>query len=108
MFYEFHQNNSGGFDEIDEVAGIGKVVIVEADSANEANAFAERIGLYFHGCQDGIDCDCCGDRWSEIWDDKEGTEKPTVYGRPIKKSAKSEWYFPIAVHHKNGVVAWYK
>jgi hypothetical protein len=54
-------------------------VIVEADSAEEADERAERIGLYFDG--DG-DCSCCGDRWTSAWGD-DGTEGPTIYGEPI-------------------------
>lgn len=52
MFYEFRQNNSGGVFEIDESRGISLHVIVEADTAEEANERAQRIGLYFNGVED--------------------------------------------------------
>ncbi|MFE4367966.1 MULTISPECIES: DUF7296 family protein [unclassified Streptomyces] len=58
-FYEFHQNNSGGGFDYDEDNGISVYVIIEAGSADVANARAEKIGLYFDG--EG-DCPCCGDR----------------------------------------------
>jgi len=85
MFYEFHQNNSGGFFLEDAVDGIGPYVIIEAGSAEEANDRAERIGLYFDSYdEDGNysrDCECCGSRWSEAWGS--GSESPSVYGRLI-------------------------
>ena len=69
MFYTFDQNNSGG-------QFIGpNYIIIEADSAEEANTIAqESAGVYFNGCEDGIDCECCGDRWYPVFGD--GEEKP--------------------------------
>ena len=63
-WYSFYQNKSGGFYKHNEPAGIGKVVWIEAVDPRAANARAESIGLYFDGCDCGLDCDCCGDRWS--------------------------------------------
>ena len=63
MFYVFQQNNSGGSWDIDELNGIGKIVIVEADNVDLAVEEALKIGLYFDGVKKGIDCECCGDRW---------------------------------------------
>lgn len=85
-FFEFHQNNSGGF-----FSGPA-LVIVEADSAEEANQIAEDSGeVYFDGCaQDdegndiGRDCSCCGPRWSRCWAD-EGTDTPMSYGSPVEE-----------------------
>lgn len=75
MFYTFYQNNSGGF-----FTKPAHYVIVEADSAEEANAIAEQNGVYFDGVEEGIDCRCCGDRWIEIYDDDDCAENPTIYG----------------------------
>jgi hypothetical protein len=83
MFFTFTQNNSGGFFDEDEEKGIGHYVIVEANSAEEANTRAESIGIYFNGCDDGLDCDCCGDRWSPTWS-SEGEKTPMIYGEPAK------------------------
>lgn len=86
MFYEFRQNNSGGSFDIEPDRGISVSVIVEADSVEDANYRAERIGLYFNGCEDGRDCDCCGDRWHEQYQfgDREGGDVvPSVYGKPL-------------------------
>ncbi len=78
MFYTFRQNNSGGSFVNDE--NLKGYVIVEANSAGEANEIAESIGIYFGGYGD---CPCCGDRWSMQWDGEEGTEIPSVYDTPV-------------------------
>lgn len=68
MFYPYFQNNSGGcFD--------GPLsVVVEADSAGEADSKAVKSGLvYFDGVALGIDCECCGSRWYRA---TEGSAKP--------------------------------
>lgn len=79
-FYTFVQNNSGGSFAINDDKGIGKYVIIEAESYIEANRRAEEIGLYFDG--DG-DCPCCGDRWSEQYDESDADDVPSVYGTPL-------------------------
>lgn len=88
MFYTYMQNNSGGSFVHDEIAGISHFVIVEADNPDHANERAEEIGLYFNGCDLGVDCDCCGDRWYAQYargdNHDDGTELPTVYGDPVK------------------------
>lgn len=70
--YSFWQNNSGGtFD------GPAHIVLVQAKTAEKAN---ERLlkftDAYFDGCSAGIDCPCCGDRWTP------------VYGEPAFESVK--------------------
>lgn len=73
-FWEFNQTNSGGSFDIVDARGIGPSVWIEAfDRANAINR-ALAIGIYFNGCSDGRDCECCGDRWHEPWGD--GVEKP--------------------------------
>lgn len=62
--YTYRQNNSGGSFHIDPSRGIGVHVYIEAIDANHANDIAENIGIYFNGVHDGMDCQCCGDRWS--------------------------------------------
>lgn len=47
MFYTYRQNNSGGSFKITKK--IKHFVIIEADSAKEANKKAEHIGIYFDG-----------------------------------------------------------
>jgi hypothetical protein len=61
VYWEFDQNNSGGsFVENEELA---HRVIIEAYSSEEACSKATEIGIYFNGCDEGMDCPCCGDRW---------------------------------------------
>lgn len=58
-FYEYKQNNSGGYFHINnKVCG---TIFIEADSSDEANRIAEQLGCYWDGCDKGLDCTCCGD-----------------------------------------------
>lgn len=82
-FYEYSQNNSGGRFRYEKEDGLGHYVIVEAANANQANSIAQDIGLYFDGYGD---CSCCGDRWYEKWDDDDGDEVPSHYGKPLAES----------------------
>lgn len=63
-FYEFRQNNSGGSFDVDDI--LCHIVVIEAESAEQANAIAKDLGIYFNGTEDETDCPCCGDRWSEV------------------------------------------
>jgi len=79
MFFTFRQNNSGG-----EFISQWRDIIVEADSAEEANERAEEhTWVSFDGVRKGQDCSCCGDRWGRQWDD-EGDEVPSVWGVPVE------------------------
>lgn len=62
-FYQFSQNNSGGKFIIDPIRGIGSIVIIEAINKQDAINKALKIGIYFEGVDQGLDCACCGDRW---------------------------------------------
>ncbi len=77
MFYHYSQNNTGGSFRIDN--DVAHHVIIEANSAKEADAKAQDIGIYFDGCSMGMDCDCCGDRWYEQWGDN-GKDTPLIHG----------------------------
>ena len=89
-FFEFNQNNSGGSFDFDEKAGISHYVIIEAESAEAANTRAEYIGLYFNGCEEQRDCDCCGDRWYSAYGN--GDPVPSLYGEPITEAESySKW-----------------
>lgn len=107
-FYEFIQNNSGGSFDFDEDRGITHCVLVEAESVNAAISKAEEIGIYFYGCDAGIDCECCGDRWYKPWRDA-GTAEPTVYGEHYKEANVGNWMpdgKQIAVHFADGRIDW--
>lgn len=62
MFFSFWQNNVGGVWQGPEL------VVVEAESADQANLIAEDYGIYFGGVAEGRDCRCCGNRWSRAHD----------------------------------------
>lgn len=91
-FFEFCQNNSGGSFGVDKKAGIGHYVIIEAMDADHANTIAERIGIYFDGCQNGMDCDCCGDRWYPAYG--EGDDVISHYGTPLIDAGNRTGFFP--------------
>lgn len=93
MFYEFSQNNSGGYHVVDDK--LCNRLFIEADSRDEATAKAEELGCYWDGVAEGIDCPCCGDRWGmcdEVDIEKYSTEGygVSVYGG-IYKSAEDKW-----------------
>jgi hypothetical protein len=105
MFFDFDQNNSGGGFDFDAEAGITHHVIIEADSAEEANERARELGLYFDGVENGPDCDCCGDRWYEAHG--EGDDVPTVYGTPVTEYEALMLWAPkgtpeIFIHYADG------
>lgn len=62
MFFEFDQNNSGGVFRVDD--RVCHRLFIEADSRAEAIEKAEDLGCYWDGVDNGLDCPCCGDRWS--------------------------------------------
>lgn len=88
MFFTYNQNNSGGSFQFDEKAGISHYVIIEANTAEEADNRAEEIGLYFNGVDQDLDCPCCGDRWYPTFDS--GDEIPSVYGEPVAINSKMD------------------
>lgn len=101
------QNNSGGSFLQDPRSGV--YVIVEAETLEEANLIAaEKAGVYFNGVTDGIDCECCGDRWDKPYT-TEGDETPSIYGESISKHlAKKHSYVDkgtnfVVIYHSNGV-----
>ena len=82
-FYTFMQNNSGGVFHINDY--VSHVLVIEAKSYDEAERVAkEYAGIYYDGCDDGVDCPCCGDRWYPSWD-QTGHDVPTVYGEPLSE-----------------------
>ena len=108
MFYHYAQNSSGGIFDFDKENGITRHVVIEAESASLADRRAESIGLYFDG--EG-DCPCCRYRWYEA--DAEGTEEPSVYGRPLgvlNKDHGLDWMkegYETVVHFADGTMKWY-
>jgi hypothetical protein len=81
-FYTYDQTNSGGRFHINDQ--VSEFVIIEATSSKHADMIAKEVGIYFNGCENGSDCKCCGDRWSNA-EYTEGTETPTIYGQPAEE-----------------------
>lgn len=62
-WFQFRQNNSGGSFHRNE--NLSVEVFIQAHNKREAISIGEDLGMYFNGVEDGMDCPCCGDRWSE-------------------------------------------
>ena len=102
MFYTFNQNNTGGSFRNSQT--LAEFVIIEADTASEANDKAECIGVYFGGVDDDIDCPCCGDRWHPV-SDSDGKVVPHVYHIPLDKFRGRSVSGDTVIHYKSGRVA---
>lgn len=76
-YYHFRQNNSGG--EFDVTPTLNVNVIIKAATAIEANTKLEELGGYFDGVSEGLDCECCGDRWYRV-SENDVSETPQCYG----------------------------
>jgi hypothetical protein len=103
-FFTFNQNNSGGEFDIDLESGISEYVIIEAATASEANDRAEEIGLYFDGCNNEMDCECCGDRWSRAWEDELGDDTPMIYGEDVFTVKKVFFGGIVFIHYLDGKI----
>lgn len=110
MFWHFSQNNSGGRFDFNIKSGITHHVVIEADNVNDANRRAEAIGIYFDGCDNDMDCPCCGDRWyKQSYFDK-GDNEPLVYSKPVSNYTSFRWMEEgkeICVHYKDGSKVWF-
>jgi hypothetical protein len=84
-FYHYSQNNSGG----QFTGGMPHDLIIEAESAEDANRRAEDAGAYFDGVGDGQDCECCGDRWYPASDYAVPDTEPCIYGKPVLETLAS-------------------
>lgn len=78
MWYEFDQNNSGGyFERGDFVADIVYIQALDADQACEImNELIDKDDAWGY-------CECCGERWS-FWNVK-GFDVPTRYGNAVSE-----------------------
>lgn len=110
-FYCFVQNNSGGHFVFDKERGLTHFVVIEATSPAEANHRAKNIGIYFDGCDNDLDCSCCGDRWYPA-SDYDGKDKPSICNEPISEAtAIMLWMTPdpeAVLHPLKGKFKWYQ
>ena len=107
-FYEFSQNNSGG--SFDVSGQLCHRLFIEAENETQAIIKAEAMGVYFNGCDKGMDCPCCGDRWHSpdvvdidrintqwngwevsVWMTDDGKSKGTLQEDVIMQNIKSVW-----------------
>ena len=90
-FYEFNQNNSGGYFDVDE--NVCHRVIVEAKSPEHAQEIFEPMIE-----NQSPSCSCCGDRWSSHSPDE------------IDLAEWKEKGYPIGVydHYANAEDRWFK
>jgi hypothetical protein len=98
-FFHFDQNNSGGGYDADE--NVAQLVVIEAPNANAANIIAQEIGIYFDGIDNGMDCECCGNRWSRAYDG-EGESAPNEGRIAMHSSWKSQGNPYAFVHFADG------
>ena len=95
MFYKFDQNNSGGVFIVNNK--VCHRLFIEADCGEDALKIAESLGCYWDGVSKGIDCPCCGDRWSIDYDEvdveKLNTDgyKVSTYEFHNRDAAIEEW-----------------
>lgn len=94
-WYEFTQNNSGGYFDVDDK--VCHRLFIEAESFDDAVEKAENLGCYWDGVSNLIDCPCCGDRWSKRYDKPVDIEKYNTKGYTaivydnIYDNTKDEW-----------------
>lgn len=78
LWYEFDQNNSGGYFERDDF--VSDVVFVQAMNPEHAeNIMSDLI----YAADAWSYCECCGERWSFY--DTRGHGVPTRYGKEVSK-----------------------
>lgn len=98
-FYEFRQNNSGGYFDIND--NVSVLVIIEAETPAQAlNKFDELTE------DQSSSCPCCGDRWNYILEDIDPIELEdnqtieqyanTTLGNYYKESPR------VILHYLNG------
>jgi hypothetical protein len=92
-WYEFDQNNSGGrYTEDDNNA---QLVCIQAPNAEEANRIMrDRLDLNY--------CDCCGERYSSIWSDAEGSPVPSYGGQPLPEADSWRSTTSVRLHYYDG------
>ncbi len=89
LWYEFDQNNSGGYFERDNF--VADVVFIQAMSADNAEDIMRDM-IDNAGAWDF--CECCGERW--YFYNVKGYDVPTRYGNPVSEG--------VDLYSKNGYI----
>lgn len=95
--YRFRQNNSGGVFHFTDDLDV--VVYVQASNEREANSRAEDLGIYFDGCRNGQDCDCCGDRWWPVDESDASSTKEEFIEKLSWDAYGMMWSEKVAILH---------
>lgn len=98
-FFNFDQNNSGGYFVENEKLGVGPEIIIEAQNYNEAWNKLEALGEQCSGFWNY--CDCCGERWYKGWKE-EGHDVPSIYNTPIENFKATDFREYVYVHYYDG------
>ena len=99
LYYTFAQNNSGGWSDYSK--NYGDFTIIAAKSVEEANATAEKLGIYFDGCEKDLDCECCGDRWSRV-ESYDAASAPQIYDQSVADYLIDRPDTRVVIHHSDG------
>lgn len=101
-FFMWNQNNSGGHFAVND--DLTWRVVIEADTYQQAEQKAFEFGVYYNGCDDDIDCSCCGDRWYEGEELDEGHLKGRTLEEYLQEYADAYgWEDPsIIIHYLDG------
>ena len=83
-FWHYSQNNSGGYFIESDVNGVCSDIIIEAETASDANRKLYKMSVntpeFFEYCE------CCGERWivkDPVLD--KGDDVPEMYGTPVSE-----------------------
>ena len=95
-FWEFIQNNSEGFYVLDEKAGVGVSMIIEAHSREHAWERLDDIGEDVNGFW--YYCECCGPRW-EYPKDEQGKDIPMRGNKPVKEAIADREVYRTYIHY---------
>ena len=94
-YYTAHQNNSGGY--FIQNNDVRETVIIQANNVEDALKKLEMITEDYSEY-----CPCCGERWSEYWDDEGGTEQPMIYGENVYETSPTMFRESAIIYHADG------
>jgi hypothetical protein len=103
LFFTYRQNNSGGSWEINDKVTL--YVIIEAQTAEEADERAEKIGIEFE-----TGCPTCGYGWSRA-DHWESEKQPMIYDQCVEGGTyrchferQSDFPYPAYIYYYDRMV----
>lgn len=86
-FWVYTQGMIHGHYVVDQQRGLSTTVFVQAMTPPEADQRLVAAGGYFRGVEAGVDCSCCGDRWSPAGSERPmSVMLPEIYGFAIDGS----------------------